>query len=160
MNILNASWCRLKSILSPTVFFWFLCSKRSDFHSVSLPFHSFFFIPTFLTGEHQRLMKTVSLIAQAIKNLPDVQETRVLSLGREDFLEKEMATHSNILAWKIPWTEKPGGLKSMGLQRVRHDWTANILLWRQRIQKLAVLTCMPHQAPMSHLLLTDAHVVL
>ena len=66
-------------------------------------------------------MKTVSLIAQAIKNLPDVQETRVLSLGREDFLEKEMATHSNILAWKIPWMEEPGGLKSMGLQRVRHD---------------------------------------
>ena len=66
-------------------------------------------------------MKTVSLIAQAIKNLPDVQETRVLSLGREDFLEKEMATHSNILAWKIPWMEEPGGLKSMGLQRVRHN---------------------------------------
>ena len=52
---------------------------------------------------------------------PAVWETWVLSLGREDFLEKEMATHSNILAWKIPWMEEPGGLKSMGLHRVRHD---------------------------------------
>ena len=48
-------------------------------------------------------------------------ETQVQSLGREDPLEKEMATHSSILAWRIPWTEEPGGLQSMGLQRVRHD---------------------------------------
>ena len=51
-----------------------------------------------------------------------VQETRVWSLGREDPPEKEMATHSSTLAWKIPWTEKPGKLQSMGLQRVGHDW--------------------------------------
>ena len=50
-----------------------------------------------------------------------MQETQVLSVGQEDPLEKEMATHSNILAWRIPWTEKPGGLQSTGLQRVRHD---------------------------------------
>ena len=50
-----------------------------------------------------------------------IQETRVQSLGWEDPLEKEMAAHSNILAWKIPWTEEPGRLPSMGLQRVRHD---------------------------------------
>ena len=56
-----------------------------------------------------------------VKNLPAVQETRVLPLGWEDHLEKEMATHSSILAWKIPWTKKPGGLQSMGLQRVGHD---------------------------------------
>ena len=49
-------------------------------------------------------------------------ETWVQSLGWEDPLEKEMATHSSILAWKIPWAEEPGGLQSMGLQRVRHDW--------------------------------------
>ena len=49
------------------------------------------------------------------------QETRVRALGREDPLEEEMATHSNILAWKIPWTEEPGGPQSMGLQRVRHN---------------------------------------
>ena len=57
-----------------------------------------------------------SLVAQSVKNLPAVQETRVLSLGWEDPLEKEMATHSSILAWKISWTEKPGGLQSMGSQ--------------------------------------------
>ena len=60
-------------------------------------------------------------MAQAIKRLPTMQETRVQSLGWEDLLEKEMATHSSILAWKIPWTEEPGGLQSMELQRVRHD---------------------------------------
>ena len=62
-----------------------------------------------------------SLMAQSVKNLPVVQETRVRSLGPEDPLEKEMATHSNILAWKISWTEEPGGLQSMGSQRVGHD---------------------------------------
>ena len=51
-----------------------------------------------------------------------MREMRVQSLGREDPLEKEMATHSSILAWRIPWTEEPGGLLTMGLQRVRHDW--------------------------------------
>ena len=53
-------------------------------------------------------------MAQMVKNLPSVQETQVQSLGQEDPLEKEMATHSNILAWKIPWTEEPGQLQSMG----------------------------------------------
>ena len=56
-----------------------------------------------------------------VKNLPAVQETQVQSLGREDPLEKEMATHSSILTWRIPWTEEPGGLQSMVLQRVEHD---------------------------------------
>ena len=50
-----------------------------------------------------------------------MQETQVLSLGQEDPLEKGMATHSSIFAWRIPWTEEPGGLQSMGLQRIRHD---------------------------------------
>ena len=62
-----------------------------------------------------------SLVAQSVKNLPAVQETRVQSLGLEDPLEKEMATPSSILAWKISWTEEPGGLQSMGSQRVGHD---------------------------------------
>ena len=56
-----------------------------------------------------------------VKNLPAAQETRIQSLGWEDPLEKEMATHSSILAWTISWTEEPGGLQSMGLQRVTHD---------------------------------------
>ena len=62
-----------------------------------------------------------SLVAQSVKNLPSVQETWVRSLGLEDPLEKEMATHPSILAWEIPWTEEPGRLQSMGLQRVGHD---------------------------------------
>ena len=61
-----------------------------------------------------------SLVAQTVKRLPTMRETQVLSLGWED-LEKEMATHSSILAWKIPWTEEPGRLQSMGSQRVGHD---------------------------------------
>ena len=60
-------------------------------------------------------------MAQTGKNLPAVQETWVRSLGQEDPLETEMATHSSILAWEIPWAEEPGGLQSMGSQRVTHD---------------------------------------
>ena len=56
-----------------------------------------------------------------VKRLPTMQETGVQSLGQEDLLEKEMATHSSILAWKIPWTEEPGRLQSMGSQTVEHD---------------------------------------
>ena len=56
-----------------------------------------------------------------VKNLPAIQDTWVQSLGSEDLLEEEMATHSSILAWRISWTEEPGRLQSMGLQRVRHD---------------------------------------
>ena len=56
-----------------------------------------------------------------VKRLPIMWETQVQSLDREDLLEKEMATHSSILAWKIPWTEEPGRLQPMGLQRVGHD---------------------------------------
>ena len=62
-----------------------------------------------------------SLVAQMIKYLPTMQETRVQSLGWEDPLEKEMATHSSTLAWKIPFTEEPSRLQSMGLQRVGHN---------------------------------------
>ena len=63
-----------------------------------------------------------SLVAQTVKNLPTVQETRVQSLGQEYPVEKKMATHSSILAWRIPCTEEPGRLQSTGSQRVRHDW--------------------------------------
>ena len=62
-----------------------------------------------------------SLVAQTVKRLSTMRETRVRSLGREDPLEKEMAIHSSTIAWKIPWTEEPGRLQSMGLQRVRQD---------------------------------------
>ena len=60
-----------------------------------------------------------------VKNLSAMQETHIWSLGQEDPLEKGMATHSSILAWKVPWTEEPGRLQSIGSQRVRHDWATN-----------------------------------
>ena len=69
-----------------------------------------------------------SLAAQSVKNLPALQETQVWSLGGEDPLEEEMATHSSILAWKTLWTKEPGGLQSTGVQRVRHYWATNTYL--------------------------------
>ena len=62
-----------------------------------------------------------SLVAQTVKRLPAMRETWVRSLGQEDLLEKEMATHSSTLAWRTPWMEKPGGLQPMGSQRVGHN---------------------------------------
>ena len=62
-----------------------------------------------------------SLMAQMVKYLPTIREIWVQSLGQEDLLEKEMATHSSILAWEIPWTEEPGRLQFMGSQRAGHD---------------------------------------
>ena len=70
----------------------------------------------------------VSLVAQTV-NLPAMREIWVQSLGWEDFLEKGMANHSSIFAWRIPWTEKPGRLQSMGSQRVRHDWATNAFMF-------------------------------
>ena len=67
-----------------------------------------------------------SLVTQMVKHLTTMWETRVQSLGREDPLEKEMATHSSILAWKIPWTEEPGRLQSLGSQRVGHNWVTSL----------------------------------
>ena len=72
-----------------------------------------------LFNEH--LLWVFILVAQRLKCLPPIQETPVRSLGQEDPLEKEMVTHSSILAWKTPWMEKPGRLQSMGSQRVGHD---------------------------------------
>ena len=62
-----------------------------------------------------------SLVAQTVKSLPAMWETRVRSLGWGDPLEKDMATHSSVLVWRIPWTEEPGGLQSLGSQRVGHN---------------------------------------
>jgi len=67
-----------------------------------------------------------SLVAQRLKRLPPLRETQIRSLGREDPLEMEMAAHSSILAWKIPWTEKPGRLQSTGSQWVGHDWATSL----------------------------------
>ena len=74
---------------------------------------------------------SVSLMAQMVKNLPAMPETRVRSLHQENPLKKGMATHSSILAWRIPWKDEPGGLQSMGSQRVRHNWTTLTLTFTQ-----------------------------
>ena len=68
------------------------------------------------------------LVAQMVKHLSTMHETRVQSLGREGLLEKEIATHSSILAWKIPWKEEPGRLQSVGSQRVRHNWVTYLFM--------------------------------
>ena len=78
-----------------------------------------------------------SLVAQMVKNLPAVQEIWVRSLGWEDLLEKRMFTHSSILAWKIPWIEEPGGLPSMGLQKL--DMTDRLTLFA----KFYIQICLP-----------------
>ena len=72
-------------------------------------------------GMEGEFLKYSSLVAQMVKNLPAMQETRVQSLGWEDLLEKEMVAHSSILAWEAPWTEEPGGLQSRGSQKAGHD---------------------------------------
>ena len=87
-------------------------------------------VPLMQTFDLQRFYEAhphwrASQVAQMVKNLPATQETWVWSLGGEDPLEKEMATHSSILAWRIPWTEEPGGLQSMGSQRVGLDWVTD-----------------------------------
>ena len=70
------------------------------------------------------------LVAQRLKRLPPMQETRVWSLGREDPLETELVTHPSILAWRIPWMEKSGRLQSTGSQRVGHDWATSLhFMW-------------------------------
>ena len=71
-----------------------------------------------------------SLVGQMVKRLPATRETQVRSLGQEDPLEKEMATHSSTLVWKIPWTEESSRLQSMGSQRVRHNWATSLSLSR------------------------------
>ena len=82
-------------------------------------------------------------VAQTIKRLPAMRETGVRFLGRKDPLEKEMATHASTLPWKIPWTEEPDRLQSIGSQRVRHDWATSLSLftfmhWRRQWQPTAV----------------------
>ena len=77
-----------------------------------------------------------SLVTQMVKNLPAMQEVWVQFLGWEDPLEKEMATHSSILVWEIPWTEDPSGLRSMESQRVRHDWVSSSFTFHLVEEKL------------------------
>ena len=112
------------SIYQGTLKIVLTCGRDTVILLFSSPHNSFshpFQKPSGLTVRVRYHYRQASLVAQMVKNLPAMQETRVRSLGQEDPLEKRMATHSSILAWWIPWAEEPGGLQSMELQRVRHD---------------------------------------
>ena len=121
-------------------------SKRTRRHFISLEisFQAFFLPPeTFSDRLIEQWVLSASsqlpsisvwqflfwLVAQMVKRLSIMRETRVQSLGWEDPLEKEMAIHSRTIAWKIPWTEEPGRLQSMGSQRVGHDWATSLSDW-------------------------------
>ena len=99
------------------------------------------FICNCLTGSNQDTLPA-SLVVQTIKNLPVIQGTQIESLGQEDPLEKKTATHSSILAWRIPRTEESGGLQSMGLQRVGHDWAAKTdKIYFSSVRSVQSLSC-------------------
>ena len=87
------------------------------------------------------LMTMASLVTQIVNNLPAIWETQVQSLGWKDSLEKGKATQPSILAWRVTWTEEPGGLQSMELQRVEHDWATNIFIFTSH-------DINPHTSPM------------
>ena len=95
-------------------------------------------------------------MAQMVMRLPAMQETQVPSLGWKDPLEKEMATHSSTLAWKILWTEEPGRQQSMGSQRVRHDFT--FLAWTMRMKLLELQACCENS--MRHIIHVDSVLAL
>ena len=81
------------------------------------------------------------LVASLVKNQPAMREIWVRSLGWEDPLEKEMATHSSILAWRTPWTEEPGGLQSTGSQRIGHNWTSDLTVVSLILILIFILMC-------------------
>ena len=91
---------------------------------------------------YSQISKSHYLVAQTVKNLPATQETWVWSLGLEDPLKKGVATHYSILAWRMPWTEEPGGLQSMGSQRVGHDWVTNISKSRRHAGYILYFYCL------------------
>ena len=100
---------------------WFLHLSREEYFPSNSKKAGVLILP-------QLLVERASLVAQREKCLPSMQETWVQSLDQEDPLEKEMAMHSSILAWRIPWMEEAGRLQSMGSQRVIHDWATSLLL--------------------------------
>ena len=104
-------------MINITFLFWVLTSGQA------LPF-----LFLYINLNPSNLVVRASLVAQMVKHLPAIRETQVQSPGQGDPLEKEMATHSSTLAWKIPWTEEPGRLQPMGSQRVRHHWATSLSL--------------------------------
>ena len=108
------------SLALDTVLYAFAKEKRIKWLKTPIPGNSQ--VSIWATWIQVIQMHYPSLVAQMVKNLPAMQETQVRSLDWEDLPEKEMATHSSILAWKITWTEKPGGLQYTGSKKVGHDW--------------------------------------
>ena len=102
--------------------------QASDHVREKTPCRSALWFPYFSVPIQQ---DRISLVAQMVKRLSTMREMRVRSLGWEDPLEKEMAIHSSTIAWKIPWTEKPGRLQSMGSQRVGHHWVTWLWLYNK-----------------------------
>ena len=98
----------------------------------------------FFFNDHRSGYGWASLVSQRLKRLPAMRETWVQSLGQEDPLEKEMATHSSTLAWRIPWTEEPGRLQSTGSQRVGHDWVTSLSIVGMKWFLVVVLICIFH----------------
>ena len=112
--VLMPTWCYFYMFCNTS---WYLIMLTLQFGSFSWRLTSVFLVWCIL----QSTVSSVSLVAQMVKGLPAIWETWAGSLGWKDSLEKEMATHSSTLAWKIPWTEEPGRLQSMGLHRVGPD---------------------------------------
>ena len=139
-----------------TCFFWFFCRTLPSLIVHPAPLHSAQFHLLDLVSFNIFLQELVTSMwiwlfydfrsgasqVALVKNPPanaDTQETWVPSLGQEDPLEEEMATHSNILAWKIPWTEELGGLQSMGSQRVGHNWVTEHMTFVQPLFGVFIL---------------------
>ena len=106
--------------------------------SLPIPLQTLFLIGLYLNR--------IFLVAQMVKNLPSMQKTWVWSLGRKDLLEKEMAIHSSILAWRIPWTQEPG--KPWGHKRVRHNWATKLLLNYIYVKVKVIQSCPTLYDPM------------
>ena len=118
-SIIEFYWLFLENVLHNCPF---LPISTATF-LIPLPY---FIVSDFVLGNQIIFLKTYFMVPPPLFRLPGLRETRVRSLGREDPLEKEMATHSSTLAWRIPWREEPGRLQSMGSQRVRHDWATSL----------------------------------
>ena len=104
----------------------FCCTiKWVSYTYVCINMYSFLKAFSSIIAYYKIVSRVAFLMAHMVKNLPAIWKTQVWSLRWKDPLERGMATHSSILAWRIPWTEETGGLQSMGLQRVRHDWATN-----------------------------------
>ena len=116
-SFFKAEWC-VTVCIYPIVF---VCSSLMDGWSVSVSWLLWYEVSKIVKFKEAR----ASLVAQMVKNPPVMQETQVWALSWEDPLEKRMATHLCILAWRIPWTDEHGGLQSMGSQRVRHKWVTD-----------------------------------